>query len=99
MEDYMKLPCVYILANRKAGSIYVGVTSNLPKRIREHKNNILKGFTSKYHIHNLVWYEVHQEMKSAISREKKLKKWRRDWKVKLIERANPNWLDLYSDIV
>lgn len=95
----MKNPCIYILANRKYGTIYIGVTSNLVKRVWQHKNNITKSFTQKYHIHYLVWYEVHQEITSAIAREKNLKKWRRDWKIKLIERDNPNWLDLYPDLI
>lgn len=94
----MKQPCVYILASKKHGTLYIGVTSNLIKRVWEHKNNVVEGFTKKYHIHNLVWYELHDEMTSAISREKKLKKWRRGWKIKLIEKENSDWLDLYQNI-
>jgi len=95
----MKQPCVYMLANRKHGVIYIGVSSNLIKRVWQHKNNVVKSFTQKYHVHDLVWHEVHQEMASAISREKKLKKWRRDWKIQLIEKTNPDWLDLYPDLI
>ena len=95
----MKQPCVYILASKKNGTLYIGVTSNLIKRVWEHKNNIIVGFTQKYQVHNLIWYEVHQEMESAIVREKRLKKWRREWKVKLIEKENPQWQDLYSDLI
>lgn len=94
----MKQPCVYILASKKNGVLYIGVTSNLVKRIWQHKNNEVKGFTKKYHIHNLVWFEIHETMESAISRERKLKKWRRDWKITLIEKGNPEWIDLYSNI-
>ncbi|NQZ52644.1 MAG: GIY-YIG nuclease family protein [Piscirickettsiaceae bacterium] len=93
-----KQPCVYILASKRNGTLYIGVTSNLIKRIWEHKNNVFGGFSQKYHVHNLVWYELHQEMASAISREKKLKKWRRQWKTELIEKENVNWRDLYQSI-
>jgi len=95
----MKQPCVYLLANKKHGVIYIGVSSELIKRVWQHKNNVVKSFTQKYHVHDLVWYETHQHMASAISREKNLKKWRRDWKVKLIEKTNPDWLDLYPDLM
>jgi len=95
----MKQPCVYLLANKKHGVIYIGVSSDLIKRVWQHKNNVVKSFTQKYHVHDLVWYEIHQNMVSAISREKSLKKWRRDWKVKLIEKTNPDWLDLYPDLM
>ena len=95
----MKQPCVYLLANKKHGVIYIGVSSELIKRVWQHKNNVVKSFTQKYHVHDLVWYEIHQNMVSAISREKSLKKWRRDWKVKLIEKTNPDWLDLYPDLM
>ena len=94
-----RIPCVYILASRRNGTLYVGVTSNLPERIYQHKNNWVEGFTNKYEIHTLVWYEVHETMMSAIAREKAIKKWRRNWKLRLIERENPNWTDLYSTIL
>ena len=94
----MKQPCVYMLASKKNGTLYIGVTSNLIKRVWEHRNNVVTGFTQKYHVHNLVWYELHEEMTSAIIREKRLKKWRRAWKVELIEKDNPGWTDLYQNI-
>ena len=94
----MRTPCVYILASRPNGTLYIGVTSNLPKRVWEHKNDFVKGFTNRYHVHTLVWYEVHESMESAIVREKSLKKWNRAWKLRLIQRDNPKWLDLYGEI-
>jgi len=94
----MKQPCVYILASKKNGTLYIGVTSALIKRIWQHKNNEIEGFTKKYQVHYLVWYEMHQEMESAITREKQLKKWNRNWKIKLIEQKNPAWIDLYPGI-
>ena len=94
----MRTPYVYILASRPNGTLYIGVTSNLPKRVWEHKNDFVKGFTNRYHVHTLVWYEVHESMESAIVREKSLKKWNRAWKLRLIQRDNPKWLDLYGEI-
>jgi putative endonuclease len=94
-----KQPCVYILANQRNGTLYIGVTSNLPKRIWEHKNNMVDGFTKQHHVHMLVWYEIHEDMQSAISREKQLKNWQRKWKSDLIEAMNPYWNDLYEQIV
>jgi len=94
-----KQPAVYILANKRNGTLYVGVTSDLIKRIWQHKNNVVKGFTERYSIHQLVWYELHETMESAIRKEKMLKNWKRDWKLELIERSNPNWQDLYGTIV
>jgi putative endonuclease len=94
-----KQPAVYILASKRNGTLYIGVTSNLIKRIWEHKNNLVKGFTERYNIHNLVWYELHDTMESAILREKMLKEWKRIWKLELIESNNPNWNDLYNTIV
>jgi putative endonuclease len=90
---------VYILASDRNGTLYVGVTDNLIRRVWEHKNSINKGFTKKYSIHLLVWYEVHQEIEQAIIREKQLKKWNRNWKLELIEKYNPNWDDLYNKII
>ena len=95
----MKLPCVYILASKKDGVLYIGVTSDLVKRSWEHKNNAVEGFTRKYNVHRLVWYETHETMLTAIQREKQLKKWNRDWKIKLIEKENPEWCDLYTEIL
>jgi len=87
-----------MLASRKNGTLYIGVTSNLIQRIWQHKNNAMKGFTEKYHVHMLVYYEQHESMETAILREKQLKKWNRDWKIKLIEKDNPSWNDLWLSI-
>ncbi|MCS6847387.1 MAG: GIY-YIG nuclease family protein [Anaerolineae bacterium] len=95
----MKQPAVYILASRRNGTLYIGVTSNLRQRIWEHKNDVAEGFTKKYGVHMLVYYELHTSMLDAIRREKQLKKWNRAWKLKLIEAQNPEWRDLYDDIV
>ena len=92
----MKQPCVYILASCRNGTLYTGVTSNLMKRVWEHKNHLVRGFTQKYKIDQLVWYEMHSTMISAISREKAIKEWRRTWKLALIEKFNPTWKDLYD---
>lgn len=94
-----KQPAVYILASKRNGTLYIGVTSNLVKRTWEHKNNIVEGFTKKYGVHQLVWYELHGTMESAIIREKRLKDWKRAWKLKLIEGKNPEWRDLYETII
>jgi putative endonuclease len=94
-----KQPATYILANKKKGVLYAGVTSNLVKRIWEHKQHLADGFTKKYHLHKLVYFELHEDMLEAVVREKQIKKWRRDWKVGLIERENPEWRDLYNDII
>ena len=93
-----KLPCVYILTNKPLGTLYIGVTSNLPQRIWQHKNKVTKGFTEKYSLNKLVWYEVHEELMSAIEREKTLKAWKREWKIRIIEEMNPLWRDLYVDL-
>jgi putative endonuclease len=90
---------VYILASKKNGTIYVGVTGDLIKRIYEHKQNLIDGFTKKYGVHDLVYYEVHNEIEEAITREKQIKKWNRNWKLRLIEERNPDWKDLYNEIV
>jgi len=92
-------PAVYILASKRNGTLYVGVTSDVIKRVWEHKNNVVKGFTERYSVHQLVWYELHETMESAIRKEKMLKNWKRVWKLELIERSNPNWQDLYETIV
>ena len=84
-----KEPAVYILANKTNGTLYVGVTSNLPQRIYQHKNHLVQGFTSKYKIHKLVYFELHADMTAAITREKQIKKWKRDWKIELIATKNP----------
>lgn len=87
------------MASRRNGTLYIGTTSDLVKRVWEHKNNVVAGFTRKYGIHRLVWFEQHESMESAISREKALKEWKRDWKLELIEKTNPKWRDLYPDIL
>jgi len=93
-----KQPCVYILANAPKGTLYIGVTSNLIQRVWQHKNDQVTGFTERYHVHSLVYYEQHESMISAITREKQLKKWNRDWKISLIEKENPDWQDLWEAI-
>ena len=95
----MKQYYVYILASRKNGTLYIGVTNNLLKRVYKHKNNLIEGFTQKYGVHNLVYYEVHDNIGKAITREKQMKKWKRQWKIELIETDNPPWKDLYLDII
>ena len=95
----MKQPVVYIMASRRNGTLYTGVTSNLLKRVCEHRNDLVEGFTRKYGIHLLVWFELHGTMAAAIDREKAIKEWPRKWKLQLIEKANPRWHDLYPDII
>ena len=98
MKHVDKQPAVYILASQRNGTLYIGVTSDIIKRVYEHKNNITGGFTTKYGVYTLVHYELFDTMNDAISREKQLKKWRRSWKLELIERSNAQWKDLYPDI-
>jgi putative endonuclease len=95
----VKQPCVYILASQRNGTLYIGVTSDPVKRVWEHKRDLVEGFTKKYRVHTLVWYEVHGTMEAAIAREKQLKGWKRRWKLELVEKMNPEWRDLYADIV
>jgi putative endonuclease len=92
-------PCVYILASKRNGTLYIGVTSDLVKRVWEHQSDFVEGFTKKYKVHDLVWYEMHDTMDVAINREKQLKEWKRQWKIALIEEANPYWNDLYANIL
>ncbi|MEK6691687.1 MAG: GIY-YIG nuclease family protein [Nitrospirota bacterium] len=92
----MKKFYVYMLCNKRNGTLYTGITSDIIKRVYEHKNNLAKGFTKKYKIHNLVWYEMHKTAETAIIREKQIKKWKRRWKLELIENHNPEWNDLYE---
>ncbi len=94
----MKQPCVYLLASGRNGTLYIGVSSDLVKRISEHRNGVVAGFTKSYAVHRLVYFELHATMETAITREKQLKKWNRAWKVRLIEQSNPQWRDLYEDI-
>jgi putative endonuclease len=91
--------CVYILTNHARGTLYIGVTSSLPQRIAQHREKLVAGFTAKYGLDQLMWYELHENAESAIVREKQLKKWSRLWKIELIERTNPDWRDLYTEIV
>ena len=95
----MKQPCVYILASRRNGTLYVGVTSNLPQRVWQHKADLADGFSRRYGVHQLVWFERHDTMESAILREKQLKAGSRKRKLDLIERLNPEWRDLFDDIL
>ncbi len=91
-------PAVYILANRKNGTLYVGVTSNLAARVFQHRNKEVAGFTKKYGVDRLVWAELHDTMETAIAREKQIKKWNRAWIIQLIEQENPEWDDLYDGL-
>ena len=94
----MKQYYVYILASKKNGTVYIGVTGDLTKRIYEHKQNLVGGFTKQYNVHNLVYYEIYEDINEAILREKQMKKWNRQWKINLIEKKNPDWNDLYKEI-
>jgi putative endonuclease len=89
---------VYLLASQKHGTLYVGVTSNLLGRVYQHKTGVVRGFTRRYHVHLLVWFECYDDPLNAIAREKEIKKWRREWKINLIESTNPEWLDLYETL-
>jgi putative endonuclease len=89
---------VYLLASKKHGTLYLGVTNNLVRRVYEHRSKAVPGFTKRYGVDKLVWFEVHDSIEAAIAREKELKKWRRDWKIRLIEESNPDWDDLYPGI-
>ncbi len=90
---------VYIMANRQIGTLYVGMTNDLIKRVYQHKSDSIDGFTKKYQLHTLVYYEQTDDALSAIGREKQLKKWLRAWKIELIEGMNPSWRDLYDDLI
>ncbi len=94
----MKAYYVYILTSKRNGTLYIGVTNDLIRRVYEHKNNLIEGFTKKYNIHKLVYYEQTNDSYSAIQREKRFKKWNRQWKLELIEKSNPQWKDLYTEI-
>ena len=95
----MNQAAVYILSSKPNGTLYIGVTSDLVKRIWQHKNDLIDGFTKEYAVHDLVYFELHEDMVSAITREKQMKAWKRQWKINLIEEANPQWRDLYSDLL
>ena len=94
-----KQPCIYILSSRKNGTLYTGATSNLIQRVYQHKSDLVEGFSKKYGLHTLVYYELHESMETAITREKQIKKWKRQWKIELIEKSNPEWADLYEELV
>ena len=94
-----KSPAVYILASKRNGTLYIGVTSDLARRIWQHRNDVADGFSRRYGTHLLVYFESHATMESAIAREKQLKAWRREWKLALIERDNPDWEDLYEGLL
>jgi putative endonuclease len=93
-----KIFSVYILASKKNGTIYIGVTSNIRRRVYEHKNGLVEGFTKKYKVHDLIYYESYEYINDALTREKQLKHWNRKWKIELIEKENPEWKDLYEDL-
>ncbi len=95
----MKQYYVYILASERNGTLYTGITNNITRRIYEHKNDLNQGFTRKYKIHRLVYYEIFNDSYNAIAREKAIKKWKREWKLKLINEFNPNWRDMYEELV
>jgi putative endonuclease len=94
---FEKLPCMYILASKQNGTLYIGVTSDLCSLIALHKQKFFKGFTTKYGVDKLVYFETHPTMEETIKREKQMKEWKRDRKIKLIEQDNPHWLDLYAE--
>jgi len=89
---------IYILASKRNGTLYIGVTNNLKRRVGEHKSAVIEGFTKKYNLNRLVYFEIHADINEAILREKRLKKWNRKWKIRLIEEINPEWNDLYEDL-
>ncbi|MBV8666623.1 MAG: GIY-YIG nuclease family protein [Burkholderiaceae bacterium] len=93
-----KTSYVYILASGRYGTLYIGITSDLSKRVYQHREDAVDGFTKKYSVKYLVWYEVHEDILSAITREKQLKKWNRSWKIDLIQQENPTWRDLFDEI-
>ena len=95
----VRQPAVYILANKRNGTLYIGVTRNLQQRVWEHKNDLVEGFTKKYGVHRLVYYELHEDMMAVIRREKQMKKWNRTWKLELVETQNPEWEDLWEGII
>ena len=94
-----RIPCVYILASKRNGTLYIGVTSDLVRRGWEHRNDLVAGFSQRYRTHLLVWFERHETMESASVRERRLKEWKRAWKLELIEEENPVWRDLYREIL
>ncbi len=95
----MKTSYIYIMTNKPRGTLYIGITSDLIKRIHEHKNSLVESFTATYNLKIFVYYEIFDDIQNAITREKQLKNWHRDWKINLIEKDNPNWDDLYESIL
>ena len=95
----VKHPAVYILASRRNDTLYIGVTSDLIKRIWHHRNIVVEGFSSRYSVHQLVYFEFHEDMDQAIAREKRLKNWKRAWKMRIIEEKNPDWIDLWDQVI
>jgi putative endonuclease len=89
---------VYLLASKPYGTLYIGLTTNLARRVSEHKNKLVPGFTAKYGVDRLVWFEIHDDREGALRREKQIKEWQRDWKINLIESNNRHWVDLYQDL-
>ena len=99
LKTLMKEYYVYILTNKRNSTLYIGITSDLSKRVYEHKNKLVKGFTQKYNIDKLVYYEAYNDAIEAITREKRMKKWKRQWKIELIEKINLEWRDLYCEVI
>ncbi|MBI2336060.1 MAG: GIY-YIG nuclease family protein [Deltaproteobacteria bacterium] len=95
----MKKYFIYIMASRRNGTLYIGVTNDIVRRVYEHKNDLIKGFTERYKVHHLVYVEETDDVNAAITREKQLKKWKRSWKLRLIEELNPKWKDLYEKLL
>lgn len=95
----MKQPAVYMLASQRNGTLYTGITSDLVRRIWEHRNDLVEGFTKRYRVHTLVYFELHDDISYAIRREKQIKKWNRAWKIELIEQTNPQWKDLWPPLI
>jgi len=95
----IRQPAVYVLASKRNGTLYIGVTNDIQKRVWEHKNDFVEGFTKRYGVHRLIYYELYEDMVSAITREKQMKKWNRAWKLELIEKHNPAWRDLWEAII
>ncbi len=98
MEKRTERVFIYILTNKRYGTLYIGLTTNLVKRMEEHRNKIVKGFTEKYNLTQLVYYEIHDDIHAAAHRERLMKKWKREWKIELIEKKNPHWADLHADL-
>ena len=96
---FNKIYYIYILASQRNGTLYIGITNDLIRRVKEHRKGSIEGFTKEYNVHILVYHEQTENIESAITREKQLKKWKRDWKIRLIEEKNPQWRDLYKDLL